>query len=63
MYKDSGYPQEWGDAGYDGTYPSGTVSGPHAGDGSNQVYTVYGEEYASLGQPAGTYTDTVTVHY
>ncbi|UCE19197.1 MAG: spore coat protein U domain-containing protein [Gemmatimonadota bacterium] len=69
LFKDDSYglDQEWGDSDYGNTFPEGSSSGPHTGDGTDQVHTVYGRAHQFGGsiRPAGTYTDavTVTVHY
>ncbi|UCE19198.1 MAG: spore coat protein U domain-containing protein [Gemmatimonadota bacterium] len=67
LYKDQSYgvDQEWSDSDYGNTYPDGSSSGPHTGDGTDQVHNVYGRASAFVSNPAGTYTDvvTVTVHY
>jgi spore coat protein U-like protein len=60
LYKDSVMTQEWGDFGFDGTYPGGTpVSG--IGTGSQQTLTIYGKLPAGelAGAAPGSYTDTV----
>lgn len=59
LYKDSAMTQEWGDAGFAGTYTPGTpVSG--TGTGSVQTLTIYGKLPANqIGSSPGNYTDTV----
>ena len=60
LYKDSGLTQEWGDAGFAGTYQAGTaVSG--VGTGAAQTLTVYGKIPAGEAVGAFVYSDTVVV--
>ncbi len=60
LYKDSGLTQEWGDAGFAGTYQSGTaVSG--VGTGAAQTLTVYGKIPAGQTALPRVHSDTVVV--
>jgi len=54
LYTNSGYGTVWGD----GTGGSSAVAG--TGSGSVQNLTVYGRMPAGQGEPAGSYSDTVT---
>jgi len=63
LAQDAAYTQEWGDDCAGNTYTTGgaTCAGPYTGTGSAQNYTVYGRAFQLTSQPAGSYSDTVTV--
>lgn len=66
LYKDAPRTQLWGDADFAASYTGGT-SVAAVGSGTAQNFTVYGSSPGGtpLLQPAGSYSDavTVTVHY
>lgn len=60
LYKDSALTQEWGDAGFAGTYQAGTaVAG--TGTGAVQTLTVFGKIPAGQTVMQTVHSDTVLV--
>ena len=66
LYSNASSTIAWGDAGYAGSFASGTALSA-IGTGANQPYTVYGISPGQAGatNPPGDYTDmiTITVYY
>ncbi|NOU00907.1 MAG: spore coat protein U domain-containing protein [Gallionella sp.] len=64
LASDIGLANQWGDAGYANTYPSGS-SVSDTGNGVVQSHTVYGgatgADIFGTASPSGAYSDTVTV--